>query len=87
MLKPDSVLYLSGITYNHYQQDFWESVRHESGSGSKFMLDLATLYKPQRFVSRDGEWSLAWPQEIPPGFEMPKYNPSFNKTFEHIIAN
>jgi hypothetical protein len=84
MLKTDSVLYLSGITYNHYQQDFWESIRNESGDGGKFMLDLATLYKPQRFASRDGEWSLAWPQEIPPGFEMPKYDPSFNKTFEEI---
>jgi hypothetical protein len=84
MLNNNSVLYLSGITYNHYQQDFWESVRHESGSGGKFMLDLATLYKPQRFVSRNGEWSLAWPQEIPPGFEMPKYDPSFNKTFDEI---
>jgi hypothetical protein len=84
MLNKDSVLYLSGITYNHYQQDFWESVRNESGDGGKFMLDLATLYKPQRFASRDGEWSLAWPQEIPPGFEMPTYDPTFNKTFEEI---
>ena len=84
MLNNNSVLYLSGITYNHYQQDFWESVRNDSGDGGKFMLDLATLYKPQRFASRDGEWSLAWPQEIPPGFEMPEYDPAFNKSFDEI---
>jgi hypothetical protein len=84
MLNNNSSLYLSGITYNYYQQDFWESTRAEAGSGGKFMLDLSMLYKPQRFVSRNGEWSLAWPQQIPPGFEMPTYNASFNKSFKDI---
>lgn len=84
MLNTDSVLYLSGITYNYYQQDFWESLRKESGSGGKIMLDLSTLYKPQRFVSRNGEWSLPWPQQIPPGFEMPAYDPTFSKSFSDV---
>lgn len=84
MLHKDSVLYLSGITYNYYQQDFWEKVRQEAGSGGQFLLDLSMLYKPQRFVSRSGDWSMAWPQSIPPGFEMPEYDPSFNLSFEEI---
>ncbi len=84
MLSKNSVLYLSGITYNYYQQDFWDSLREDAGSGGKFILDLSTLYKPQRFVSRNGEWSMAWPQEIPPGFEMPEYDPVFNKSFDEV---
>ena len=84
MLNTNSVLYLSGITYNYYQQDFWESLRNESGSGGKIMLDLSTLYKPQRFVSRNGEWSLPWPQQIPPSFEMPAYDPTFTKSFSDV---
>lgn len=84
ILTKDKTLYLSGITYNHYQESFWESIRAESGSGGKFMLDLGIYYKPQRFVSRNGDWSMPWPQEIPPGFEMPEYNPAFNRSFDEI---
>lgn len=84
MLDLNKKLYLSGITYNYYQEQFWESIRQESGSGGKFMLDLGIYYKPQRFVSRNGEWSMPWPQDIPPGFEMPSYDPSFNKSYDQI---
>jgi hypothetical protein len=44
MLTNESILYLGSITYNHYQKDFWESIRQESGTGGKFMLDLSNLY-------------------------------------------
>lgn len=84
MLSKDSVLYLSGITYNHYQQDFWNSLYDGAGSGGKFVLDLGKLYKPQRFVSRSGVWSMPWPQKIPPGFEMPNYDSKFTKSFGEI---
>jgi len=83
-LEINSTLYLSGITYNHYQADFWNEAKLESGSGGKFMIDLARVYKPQRFVSRSGEWSMPWPQEIPPGFEMPDYDPAFKKSFDEV---
>ena len=87
MLTNESILYLGSITYNHYQKDFWESIRQESGTGGKFMLDLSNLYRPQRFVSRNGDWSLAWPQELPSKFEMPIYDPSFNKSFTEVSDN
>jgi len=83
----NSKLYLSGITYNHYQADFWNEAKNDSASGGKFLIDLARVYKPQRFVARRGEWSLPWPQEIPPGFEMPTYDPNFNKKFDEICDN
>jgi len=84
MLTKNSTLYLSTINYNYYQEEFWESIRSQSGTGGKFMLDLSIAYKPQRFVSRNGDWSMAWPQKIPPGFEMPEYDPHFSKTFNEV---
>lgn len=84
MLKLDSKLYLSSVAYNYYQEDFWNTIREESASGGKFVIDISKLYKPQRFVSRLGEWSTPWPQEIPPGFEMPAYDPLFNRTFDDV---
>jgi hypothetical protein len=87
MLHLNSTLYLSSIAYNHYQADFWNEVKKDSAPGGKFIIDLSRVYKPQRFVSRDGEWSTPWPQEIPPGFEMPDYNPNFKKDFFEVSDN
>lgn len=84
MLELNSKLYLSSVTYNYYQEDFWNNIRDESASGGKFIVDISKLYKPQRFVPRTGKWSLPWPQEVPPGFEMPTYDPNFNRTFDDV---
>lgn len=83
-LNFDSSLYLSSIAYNHYQNDFWNNVKKDAAAGGKFIIDLSRVYKPQRFVSRKGEWSMPWPQQIPPGFEMPEYNPNFKRHFDEI---
>lgn len=80
-MDKNKLLYLSSITYNYFQQDFWESLRPDVSEGGRFFLDLSMYYKPQRFVSRNGEWSLPWPQKVPPGFEMPEYDPNFSKSF------
>lgn len=65
--------------------DYWKSVRDECGPGGKFYCDIAKRFMQSRFVSRDGsEWSLPWKQEMIPDFVMPKYDPSFNKTFEQV---
>lgn len=83
-LNLDSSLYLSSVTYNHYQADFWNEVKNYAAPGGKFIIDLSRVYKPQRFVSRNGDWSTPWPQKIPPGFEMPEYDPFFTKSFDEI---
>lgn len=83
-LEKNTILYLSSVTYNHYQKDFWDDVRTISGSGGQFVVDISKLYKPQRFVPRMGEWSMAWPQKVPPGFEMPDYDPKFNLSFNEV---
>lgn len=84
MLTNDSTLYLSSIVYNYHQIDFWESLRNEVQDGGEFMLNLGKKYKPSRFVSRNGEWSLPWKQEVPPMFKMPTYDPTFSKSFDQV---
>lgn len=84
MLTNDSTLYLSSIVYNYHQVDFWESLRNEVQDGGEFMLNLGKKYKPSRFVSRNGQWSLPWKQEIPPMFKMPTYDPTFSKSFDQV---
>jgi hypothetical protein len=84
MLQLDSKLYFSSVAYNFYQQDFWNSLYKDAGSGGKFVLDISKRYKPQRFISRNGEWSLPWPQDIIPGFEMPEYDANYSRSFNDI---
>jgi len=87
MLKLNDKLYISSINYVPYQKNFWQKIRDVSKSGGKFMIDLGLNYNPQRFVSRNGEWSLPWPQEIPKVFEMPALNKKFNKSFAEVTDN
>lgn len=84
MLKKDDPLYFSSIIFNGYQDDFWNQIREESGEAGKFIIDLGKRINPNRFVTRHGEWSLPWKQELPPTFEMPDYDPLFPKSFSQV---
>lgn len=77
-------LYFSSVSYNGYHDDFWTTVQNDSSEGGKFIIDIANKLATNRFVSRNGVWSLPWEQEVIPGFEMPAYDPNFNKTFEQV---
>jgi hypothetical protein len=83
-MNKDTVLYLSGITYNYYQEEFWESLRPEIGEAGNFVLDMGKKFRPNRSISRNGEWSIPFPQEVPPMFKAPVYDPNFNKTFTEV---
>jgi hypothetical protein len=48
------------------------------------MIDISKRINPTRFVSRNGVWELPWEQEVIPGFEMPEYDPNFNKSFAEV---
>ena len=87
MLDLNSKILFSTIANNKYQQTFWQDIRKESGSGGKFMVDLSLRYNPNRFVPRDGEWTLPWEQIVPDKFKMPKYDSSFNKSFNEVTDN
>ena len=84
MLDKEDSLYFSSIIFNGYQDDFWNQVREESGEAGKFIIDLGKRINPNRFVTRHGEWSLPWKQELPPTFEMPEYDPLFAKSFSQV---
>lgn len=74
----------SSIASNFYQDEFWQKVRKESAPGGKFSIDLAVKYGNNRFISRNGEWSLPWEQQLIEKFKMPKFDPSFDKSFAEV---
>lgn len=80
-------LLFSNIVLNPQQRDFWNDVRSQSGTGGQFMVDLARKYNPNRFVARDGEWSLPWTQEIPDVYKLPTYDATFAKSFAEVTDN
>ncbi len=84
MLEINQPLYFSSISFNNYYDDFWNNIYKESGAGGQFYINVAKRLNPCRFVTRHGEWSLPWNQELIPGFEMPEYDPTFNKTFDQV---
>lgn len=84
MLKLDDTLYFSSISYNLHYNDIWRDIYSSCGPDGKFFINISKRLNPCRFVSRNGEWSLPWKQEVVPGFEMPVYDPTFNKTFEQV---
>jgi hypothetical protein len=84
MIRPDDTIYFSNVSFNFYHDNFWNTMYPECDDGGKFYINMARRVNPCRFISRNGEWSLPWKQDLIPGYEMPVYNPTFNKTFEEI---
>lgn len=84
MLNLDDTLYFSSISYNTVMDEYWDGIHQQSSPGGKFYFNLSKRINPLRYVTRDGEWSMPWKQELIPGYEMPVYDPTFNKSFEQI---
>lgn len=80
-MKP---LYFASLSYNGYQDKFLNQLHEEADSAGKFFINIAKRINPCRFVTRNGEWSLPWDQELIPKFQMPVYDPNFNKTFAEV---
>jgi hypothetical protein len=87
MLTLDTTLYFSSISYDMYHDHIWDSIYAQSGVGGKFYIDISKRINPCRFVSRNGEWSMPWKHEIIPGYEMPNYDQTFNKSFTEVSDN
>ena len=83
-MNRDTEIYFSSIIFNGYQDGFWNGLYPELTEGGKFMIDLGRRINPNRFVTRNGEWSLPWNQTLPPEFKMPELDLGFNKTFEQV---
>lgn len=84
MLTNDTTLYFSSISFNYYHDHIWQKIYNECPYDGQFFINISRRLNPCRFVTRNGEWSLPWKQELVPGFEMPEYDPSFKKTFTEI---
>lgn len=77
-------LLFSSIVNNRYQKNFWQNLRSEASDGGKFLIDLSIKYNPNRFVSRSGEWSLPWKQDIPDKYNLPNFDSSFNIDYDTV---
>jgi len=84
MLKLNDTLYFSSISFNFYNDAVWQDIYDSCGPDGKFFINISKRVNPCRFVTRNGEWSLPWKQDLIPGFEMPVYDPTFSKTFDQV---
>lgn len=84
MINNNDPLYWHNISYNVDTFDVWNNIRDEASPAGQFYMDISYRLNPSRFISRNGEWSLPWPQELVPGYEMPVYDPTFSKTFDEV---
>ena len=84
MLNLDDTLYFSSISFNHYHNAIWQKMANELGPDARFFINIGRRVNPNRFVTRNGEWSLPWRQELIPGFEMPAYDPGYAKSFAEV---
>jgi len=87
MLNLNDTLYFSSISYDMYHNHIWDDIYSTSSEGGKFYINISKKINPCRFVSRNGEWSMPWKQELIPGYEMPEYNQNFNKSFVEVSDN
>lgn len=86
MILTNDTLYFHSIRSQGYDpcSMFWKDIRKEVSSAGKFYIDISKKFNRSRFVTRNGEWSLPFKQELIPGFEMPKYDSNFKKTFDQV---
>jgi len=86
MISNNNTLYFHNIRSQEFDPCavFWKEIREEVNDAGKFYIDISKKFKRSRFVTRNGEWSLPFKQELIPGFEMPEYDHNFNKTFEQV---
>lgn len=84
MLNLNDTLYFSSISFNHYHNKIWQNMADTLGPDARFFINISRRINPNRFVTRHGDWSLPWKQELIPGFEMPAYNPGYSRTFSEV---
>lgn len=83
----NDTLYFHNIRLDNdsaYRRDWWSALAEEAGPGGQFYINISKRFSKNRFVTRNGEWSLPWPQDLIPGYEMPVYDPNFSKTFGEV---
>ncbi len=81
----NDTLYFSSVNFNGFQNNFWQEVYADTSEGGRFFIDIARRLNPNRFVTRDSsEWSLPWPQEMIPKYQMTDYVPNFSLSFSEV---
>jgi hypothetical protein len=84
MLNINDTLYFSSHVVNWHTESVWKEVYNSVPYDGQWYLDVSKKVLPNRLVTRNGEWTTPWPQELIPKFAMPAYDPTFNKSFEQV---
>lgn len=84
MLNINDTLYFSSHVVNWYTRDIWDQVYKNVPPEGQWYLKVYEKVLPNRLITRNGEWTTPWPQELIPKFRMPEYDPMFNKSFEQV---
>ena len=78
-------LYFHSICYGWVpHQEFLKEHFKDFSDGGKFHTMIARLISDNMLIPRVGEWSLPWPTEIIPSYEMPAYDENFKLSFSEI---
>lgn len=84
MLNINDTLYFSSHVVNWHTEPFWNKVHDSVPYEGQWYLNVYKKVLPNRLVTRNGIWTTPWPQELIPKFQMPEYDPTFNKSFEQV---
>lgn len=85
MLNIGDTLYFSSV-HGHVKtyKGFWEDLIKDLPFAGQWYIKISERVHPLRHISRDGVWTTPWPQELIPKFVMPKYDPTYSKTFSEV---
>lgn len=84
MLNINDTLYFSSQVVNHQTKDVWYKIFDQIPFDGQWYMRISNKVIPNRLVSRNGEWSMPWPQELIPKFAMPEHDPNYSKSFEQV---
>lgn len=84
MINLDETLCYSSIHTFGRKTGFWVDMLNDMPFDGQWYIKISSTVTPMRHISRNGEWSMPWPQKLIPKFAMPKYDPTFNKSFEQV---
>ncbi len=86
MLKLHDRIVFGGPHKSEYQKNTWNDIKKVASKDGKTFIEFYQK-NLHRYIPRAGEWSLPWPHEIPEECKMPKYDPTFKKSYNDVCNN
>lgn len=83
----DKFYFVQTSMYNRSFKTVINPILNDLSEASRFYLNISRAFTFESYIPRDGEWTTPWPVTVEPNYQMPKYDPLFNKTFDEITDN